>query len=351
MKNRLKRWSPAFWVWPLVLTFSSSQSLFAAEIGKSLQEITQLANKEKVVRMASALEPDAEKIVLSGFHQKYPGVKVEHTRISGAGSREKILSEGLGGLYEFDIADISSELQEKFIKAKVVAGPIEWRKLFPQVPEVHFSPNGYFVAVGFSTHGIAYNPALVSRESVPKKWEDCLDPRWKGKFVVDTRPKTLAGLYRGWGEAKVLEYAAQLKNNQPIWKRGQTETLTQLASGEYPMLCGAYYQSVDRILRRDPKAKIAISLPTEVPVSMGESLAVLKGAKSPNAAVLLAGWLSTTEGQRAYDQVGRGSAFVEGTEVAKLVQKAGAKVIFGGWDEFEYEPAITKKILAVWGFK
>lgn len=321
-----------------------------SKIGKNLEEIARLAAKEGKVRIASALERDEEALVFKGFYQKYPMVKVESARITGADAREKIFTEALGGLVEYDLADISSEVQAKFIKAGVVAGPFQWRNIFPNTNENQFSPNGYYASVGWSTHIVAYNPSLVPAERVPKKWEDCLNPYWKGKFVVDTRPKTLAALAIAWGEEKTLDFAARLKNNQPVWKRGQTEALTQVAAGEYAFICGSYYQSLHKIVRRDPKSKLALSFPSEVPAAIGEALAVMKGAQNPNAALLLAGWLASSEGQGGYDKIGRGAPFIEGSEKWKLMRKTGAKVIFRGWEDNDSEEAMTKKILAVWGF-
>ncbi len=319
------------------------------KIGNNLDEITKLAEQEGQVRIASALESDEVPLVFKGFYEKYPKIKVEPSRIRGSDSRERIFTEALGGVVENDLADISSEVQARFVKAGVLAGPFPWRKLYPNINDVQLSPNGYFVAVGWSNHIIAYNPSLVPADRVPKKWQDCLDPYWKGRFVVDTRPKTLADLAVAWGEEKTLQYAAKLKSNQPVWKRGQTESLTQMAAGEYPMICGSYYQSVNKILRRDPKAKVAVSFPNETPVAVSETLAVLKGAQNPNAAILLAGWLASPEGQKGYDKIGRGSPYVEGTETWKLVHKAGAKLVMRGWEDNSSEEAITKKILGVWG--
>lgn len=341
------------WVLSLVVSTVVACGAGAAfsqtKIGKSFSEIERLAVKEGKVRMASALQRDEEPVVLKGFYQRYPTIKVEHTRVSGVARSERFFTEALAGVVEFDVYDVADELKTKFVKAGLLAGPIEWRKLFPSVPELHFSPDGYFVGVGFSTHVIGYNPALVPADRVPKNWQDCLDPYWKGRFVVDTRPRTFATLALAWGESKAIEYVTRLKNNQPIWKRGQSEALTELAAGEYPMICGAYYQSIHRILKRDPKAQLAMSLPTELPVGMGESPTVMKAAQSPNAAVLLTGWLASAEGQKGYDQIGRGSPFVEGTEKWRKIQSAGAKPISGGWDA-EYETAILQKITSTWGF-
>jgi ABC-type Fe3+ transport system substrate-binding protein len=320
-----------------------------AKVGKNLEEIVRLAEKEGKVRIGSALDRDEEALVFQGFIQKYPKIKIETTRITGSDSRERIFTEGLAGVVEYDVTDVSSEVQEKFIKAGLLAGPFQWRGLFPNIDDKQISPSGHLVAVGWSTHMIAYNSSVVPPDRVPKKWEDCLDPYWKGKFVVDTRPKSLTGLATAWGEEKILDFAAKLKNNQPVWKRGQTEALTQLAAGEYAMICGSYYQSLHRLTRRDPKTKLAVSFPPEVPASVGEALAVLKGGNNPNAAILLAGWLASPEGQKGYDKIGRGSPFVEGSEKWTLMRKVGAKVVFRQWEDNAAEEALSKKILSVWG--
>jgi iron(III) transport system substrate-binding protein len=318
-------------------------------VGKNLEEIVRLAEKEGKVRIASALDRDEESLVFRGFVQKYPKIKIETSRITGSDSREKIFTEGLAGVVEYDLADISSEVQEKFIKAGLLAGPFQWRSFFPNIDQKQIHPNGYLVGVGWSAHMLAYNSSVVPPDRVPKKWEDCLDPYLKGKFVVDTRPKSLTSLAVAWGEERILDFAAKLKNNQPVWKRGQTEALTQLAAGEYAMICGSYYQSLHRLTRRDPKTKLAVSFPSEVPASVGEALAVLKGGNNPNTAILLTGWLASPEGQKAYDKIGRGSPFVEGSEKWTLMRKVGAKVVLRQWEDNAAEEALSKKILAVWG--
>ena len=321
-------------------------------IGKNIEEITKLALKEGKVRMDSSLSPEDEQIVFKGFHEKYPSIKIEHTQqLGGSSTRERILTEAIGGVVDYDLVDVVSELRGMYLKAKVLAGPFEWHKLFPGVAESHFSPDGYFAGVAFGFHVLAYNPSLVPTERIPKKWDDCLDPYWKGKFVVDTRARVFANLSRAWGEAKTIDYVTNLKNNQPIWKRSPAETLPLLAIGEFPMVCGTFYQSIKQIWRRDSNAKIAVSVPTEVSTGIIETLGIMKGSKSPNAALLLAGWLASAEGQKGYDIVGRGSPFAQGSEKWELVRKANAKVVFGGWDETQYIPPITKKIHSAWGLK
>ncbi|HWP60296.1 MAG TPA: extracellular solute-binding protein [Candidatus Acidoferrales bacterium] len=319
-------------------------------IGKTLDEIGQLGSREGMVRIATSWEPENEPIFEKAFNQKYPKIKIELNRVSGIDTRERILNEAIAGIVDNDIVNVSGELRQQYIKAGVMAGPLEWRKLFPGVKETHFSPDGYFVLTAFSKYVIAYNPSLVPKDKVPKRWEDCLDPYWKGKFVTLVRPRTFTALYKAWGEEKLLSYAKRLKDNQPVWKSGQSAALTQTAAGEYPMVCGMAYHSIKGVQIRDPKINIAMSIPSELPFHVGEALAVMKGAKHPNAAVLLAGWLLTPEGQKGYDLEGSSSPFVEGTETAKLLKQTGAKPIWAGWEELKYEADVAKKIVAAWGF-
>jgi iron(III) transport system substrate-binding protein len=332
------------------LILATSSGAAAQRIGKTMEEIVQLANKEKAVRVASSWEPQNEPVLLKGFNQKYPGIKVTNTRTSGIDTRERIMNEALAGVVDHDLVNVSGELRNNYKKAGVMAGPFEWRKLLPKINDVHFSPDGYFLASGFSKYIIVYNPNLVPKDRVPKRWEDCLDPYWKGKLVVLTRPRTFTGLAPGWGEEKTIKYARALKDNDPIWKSGQSGALAQVAVGEYSMICGVAYHSTKDLIVKDPKAAIAYSVPTELPFQIGEAMAVMKGSKYPNAALLLASYLVSPEGQKNMHLEGRDSPFVEGTEAEQLLKKHGAKPIFEGWDALEHEAQMARKITAAWGF-
>jgi ABC-type Fe3+ transport system substrate-binding protein len=317
-----------------------------AGFGKTLDEIGKLAEKEGRVRIASGLQEKDVPKVLKKFNQRYPGIKIENSYVGGA-ENEKLFTELMAGQTEYDAVNIPSELVPRYRKTGLVAGPFDWKMVSPQTPSQHFSPDGYFAAVGFITYVMTYNTALTSKEKIPTDWSSCLDPYWKGKLVVDTRPKTFTALYPAWGEKKTIDYARQLKENQPSWKRGQTDALALVANGEYAMMCGTYYQSALRMVTRDPQTKLAIAWPREVPGHLTEIWLVLKGAKYPNAALLLSGWLASREGREEYDQLGIGSAFDPESRIAKMIEKTKAKAVFGGWRDDE--PVITQKIVATWG--
>lgn len=329
----------------------AAEKLAPAGFGQTYNEILALAKKEGKVRFSTSNpdEKDAPRF-FRPFEQKY-GITVEFVRSIMTESRERVLLEIMAGTVEYDALHISEELIPDYKKLGAIAGPFDWQTLFGIKPGL-IDPEKYIVAAGSSTYGIIYNPDLVPNDRVPRRWEDFLDPYWKGKFTVDIRPMTFYFLYPAWGKKKLLDYCRALAANGPIWKSGQSQVIAQVASGEYPVFCGTLVSSGLRLLKRDPTARIAISIPKEVPANHYATLGVLKRAKNPNAALLLAGWLASAEGQKQYDEIiHRGSPLLEDTEIGRLVKEAGAKVLFAGWDFTPKQQAeVTKWILEAWGF-
>jgi len=318
--------------------------------GTSLSDVVSLAKKEGKVRIGLGFS-DKKSLasVLRGFSKKFPGINVEYSTVNSR-NREKIFTEVLAGRVEYDVVDVSIGVQNRWRKAKILSGPFDWSRFFPKAPQEHFSPNGYFAAGATAMGVLAYNPKLVPRDQIPRNWEDCLDPHWKGQFVVDTKARIFTRFYHAWGEEKLIAYAKKLKNNNPIWIRGMTNSLALLAAGEVSMICGTSYSTLRRMLMRDPQAAITASWPKEIPSGVNKSMGIMKGAKSPNAALLLAGWLASTEGSKGYDALGYGSPFLEETESWKLLKNAGAKAVFAGWEKADYRSVVEKKIVAAWGF-
>ncbi|MPY68550.1 MAG: extracellular solute-binding protein [Alphaproteobacteria bacterium] len=331
------------------LVVGSVPAAGAAEIGKTLEEVIALASKEGTVHVANTWRGEVLKEVAKGVKKKY-GIAFKQTRASGIASRERILNEAMAGLNEYDVVNVSGELRPQYIRAGIIV-KVAWGKLFPKVRPMLIDPQGYFLAAGISRYGFIYNHNMVSAAEAPKTWEDCLDPKWKGRMAVYTRPRTFTGLWPGWGEAKSLAFHRKLKDNGPIWTTDQTSTGAKIAAGEYPFSCGLPYHTFLNVKRRDKAAPITFVIPPELPVQIGEAFAIMKGARNPNAAILFAGYLASSEGQKAYTIYGRSNPFVDGSFASQEVEKAKAKIVFGGWDfAGAKEGAAAKKIVEAWGF-
>ena len=318
-------------------------------IGKTVEEIIALARKEPPVRVAGAWERPIEADITKGFKAKY-GLSLRHERVSGLDSRERILSEAIAGVLPYDIVNVSGELRSLFINAKVIR-QVEWRKLFPDIDTIHFSPDNYFVVTGFSQYGAVYNPKRVKPEHVPKTWEDCLNPVFKGVMAIQSRGRGFTPLHKEWGREKSLDYHKRLKALDPIFSAGQTEMVVQIAAGEHPISCSMAYHSYVNVKRKDPTADLGYSVLKEMPVNISEAFGIISSSKSPNASILLVAY-AAKEGQPAYKHIGRTSPFVAGSEADEMVKKTGAKVVWQGW-EFVGEPEVqaAREIVTAWGFR
>jgi iron(III) transport system substrate-binding protein len=153
---------------------------------------------------------------------------------------------------------------------------------------------------------ITYNCNLVPQDKTPKGWDSCLDPYFKSKFSVDPKPNILTWLAPRWGEEKLISYARPLKENDPVFGRGNTRNITQLVSGEVVMNCGMYIHVVKRTLRQDPSAPIKMVVPDPFPMSAHEPEAIYVNSKNPHAALLWIEFLASKEGQDLAEEVEQG---------------------------------------------
>lgn len=321
----------------------------AQSLGKTLDDIIALAKKEPPVRVVSVWQREIINEMSKGFKARY-GLSFTHDRQTGLDTRERILNEAVAGVLPYDLVNVSGELRSLYVKANIIA-EVDWKRLFPDIDSIHFSPDGNFVATGFSQYGIVYNPKLVKPEHIPKSWEDCLLPHWKGRMIVQSRGRAFTALWQHWGREKSLAYHRRLKANDPVFSAGQTEMIVQVATGEQPMACGIAYHSLLNITRKDPTADVKYVIPPELPFHISEAFAIMKASKSPNASFLLAAY-SAKQGQPAYRHIGRTSPFVEGSEADLMAKSAGARKIWGGWDfQGDHEVAAAKEIVTMWGFR
>lgn len=317
--------------WPVV--YSEAQQAPKSGREQELAKLIQGAKAEGKLIWYSGLHPEESKPVIEGFQKKYPFIKIEHVRIHATESREQMLRELLAGVVKFDLFDIGGEQVPEFKKAGLLER-YDWTKAFDVSP-VQLDKDQMLLSVGASVKGIAYNTKLVNEKDLPKTWEDLLDPKWKGKFVLDTRPKTFLQLMPVWGEARVYEYLKKLVANKPIFRRGQAETVELLAAGDFPMIGGTYSHTILRTKKRGaPVEFLALDI---VPVTL-EDEAIVKGASHPNAAKLVLGWLAN-EGQKYFDEVTDRGIPLPGydTGSARLVKGKKLSLFIGEWIDREAE--------------
>jgi iron(III) transport system substrate-binding protein len=158
----------------------------------------------------------------------------------------------------------------------------------------NFDPAGFYHATSASLVVLTYNSTKVKAEEAPKKWQDLLDIKWKGKVsighpgfsgYVGTWVLTMKNLY-GWS------YFDKLEKNKPQIGRSINDTVTALNAGERQVAAGADGSTLFSASRGNP---LAVSYPTDGSVLIIAPSAIMKGTKHPNAAKLFMEYLYSVE--------------------------------------------------------
>lgn len=342
------RWLGVFLAVGLFLSPSSWVS------AQELEKIVAGAKREGKVRVGVTVrweeggKPGAKRMV-EIFQSRYPFIKVHYERVGGSRERERILSELAAGKVSYDVTVLSETQVPTALRANVVE-MVDWRSLGIHPQHVH--PDGFGVNYRSQFYGIAYNRKLLPDDVGQRlTWENCADPKWRKKVAMDTRPRHLEIFWQPhvWGRDKTVAHARQLAQNQTIFERDRTGTMTKLALGEYPIVCGAFYSTYHEQLRSGRVPHLGFNPAEPIPLSLGDVVYIPRGAQHSNAAKLWILWSLSDEGQRILDEVeGAGSPLFAGTQVAKMI--AGKKV---AWYEPQWRAKaeeILKEILEAIGF-
>ncbi len=272
---------------------------YSQQTQPSLAEIVKAAEQEGEVLWTSTYKDDEVEPFIKAFSKDYPKIKLTHEREHGAEAMERLLRELMSGSPVNDVVLLHLDSVNEFVKMDVLQSE-DW-KIFNVVPQL-VSEGNRLVSTTSLSYAIVYNTKLIKKEEAPKTWEDLLNPKWKGKFVVDSRPTYLLCLVPSWGTTKVLDYAKKLGQNSPIFVRGQTEAINLMAAGQYMLSAAGMVSSAQYVMKKG--GPLAYNPPDPIPIHFQPS-AVLKKARHPNAAKVFLGWLGS-KGFRVWDEINPG---------------------------------------------
>jgi ABC-type Fe3+ transport system substrate-binding protein len=289
------------------------------------KELVKKAQAEGQVEYWSPMNEAPANKILKVFSQKF-GIKTKFMRWVETGVQQRNLIELQSGrALSVDLMAPNREAQQQFVDAGVFQKPLfEYLKVWPDIDKRQYDPSGWALNLTGNSRAIAYNPTLVPPKLVPKTWDDCTRPEFKGKVVLDVRHKLYALHYhrREW----FLDWVKKMVANDVKLIRGQTEVMQPLAAGAYALFCSAQPYTVQTMIDKGV-SNVKVAVPGELLMEAAEAAFIRKGSPHAHAAQLLAGWFASEEGQRLADKEDyKGFPWVEGTFNAKLA--AGQKVLF-----------------------
>ena len=276
-----------------------AQDILTSRAPNREQMILEGARKEgQVVLYSAAIVNQAQRPLAAAFMKKYPFMKMTFWR----GDTEEI------------VAKLSAEIRAKNVVADLVEGTgvgelaVEANLALPYVtplveamPQRYRDARGLWTSTRVSYFSIAYNTKLVPPDQVPKTYDDLLDPRWRGKLAwrigsTSGTPLFLTNIRLARGE-DATDYFRRLATQKIInFGSGSARTLVdRVIAGEFPIALNIFAHHP--LISRAKGAPVNSQLMDPVPSTAGTVL-IPRGVRHPNAALLLADFILSQEGQQ-----------------------------------------------------
>jgi iron(III) transport system substrate-binding protein len=319
----------------------------------SHDEIVAKAKQEGSLKGLLGLEQEAIKHLREGFSKKYPFIRTSFEEITGTDAAQRFLLElKAGSASQWDIAHISPDFHSEYLPylEKVDLGAMVEQRVL-KIPAKMVSPKSRnLIAAGSVVDVAAYGKSLLSPGQVPKTWEDFLRPEYKGKKIaLDARPLALATLFPAQGRDWVLGFARRLAAQDPVWVRTHPRTLTAMAAGEFPLFLGTYYHTVMN-QRSKGMQNIEVLLLEPVPVRLLSVYGIIKGSRSPHAAMLFFEYLCGPDAQKILDDIEplKSSIYSEHSKLEQFVRGRKTSVI--DWEYLDKIQSYMAQISEAYGF-
>lgn len=266
------------------------------------------ARREGEVVYYASMNLSEANALISEFEKRYPFVKVKLQRSGSEKLLTRVLTEARAKKHFADVIQTVEFSMHIFNRSGLLARYIpQANSFYPQ----DFKEEGFWTTVYYNAYVTAYNTRLVPTRIIPKVYDDLLDPRWKGKMMMEgTKAEWFAGMLQIMGAERGLKYMRDLAKQRPSPREGH-ELLAQLvAAGEGLLDINIPAASVERMKEKGaPIDWIALGAAPVVMVGIG----LAAQAAHPNAAKLFLDFALSREGQRLARTPGR---FVARNDIA-----------------------------------
>jgi len=270
---------------------ASQKPASAAELalyaGADRQQILEEGAKKEgtLTFYTSGILTQAIRPLVDEFQKQYPYLKVEIYRADTNVLMSRVTQEFSAGRHVFDAIESTQTSHLVLQKAGIVQPFFSPNLAFIEEGAIKKGPAGGVLAVAFRASGVGlgYNTKLISKEELPKSYQDLLNPKWKGKMPIDgdiTAIDWMGVMLDTYGEDFVKKIAAQNFTVHTVSPRG---LLDMLISGEYALSPNIFDSHVITVQQQGAPIDW---IPLEpVHVNMGQ-IALAKNAAHPYSALL-----------------------------------------------------------------
>ncbi len=266
------------------------------------QQILDGARREgQVVLYSAMIVNQALRPLADAFMKKYPFVKMTYWRGDTEDIIEKLSAEERAGHLVADVAE-GTGVGDMAVGAGLTQP--YFTPLAEQIPERYRDPADRWTYTRISYFSIGYNTKLVPAAEMPKSYDDLTDPRWRGKLAwragtASGAPLFITTIRLARGETAANDYLRKLARQKVInFGSGSARTLVdRVIAGEFPVALNIFAHHP--LISKAKGAPVDSQLLDPVPSTAG-TLVIPKGARHPYAAMLLADFMLSQQGQQIF---------------------------------------------------
>lgn len=317
------------------------------------------AKKEGVLSMYSTQGTQVRDGIFKPLQEKL-GLRLEWVTGKGEEMNQKLISERRAGIYIPDVYIGGATSVLTLTKPTGALASIEKEIFLPEAldkkawfgGELRWIDNDKLLLafINYAVLPITINTSYVKPDEI-KSYRDLLNPKWKGKIVINDPTVTGTGekffLIVG-GQIMGYDFMRELVKQEPVITRDQRLQVEWLAQGKFYIGTTTKPEIVTDFQKSG--VPLAYVSPVEGMWSSagGGNVALYERQPHPSASRAFINWLLTKEGQTVFSRAlgvpsGRMDVPTEGLDQS-LVLQPGVKYISGDSEELLLKAAEERKI-------
>jgi iron(III) transport system substrate-binding protein len=239
--------------------------------------------------------------------RKTTGIEVS-VRFDDEGSKTSSLAARLRAESGSPSADVfwSSEVFYTILLAREgLLAP--WDGLAGGVPARYRGAEGRWYGFGLRARAIVYSTTRVKPDDTPRRLEDLIDPRWKGRIAMaqpqfGTTGGDVASWFAHYGPQKAREILEKLKANDVLLVAANSTAVRMVTNGQ----ADAAMTDTDDVYAAQAKGEAVAMVPLdqggEGVLAIPNTVALVKGGPHPEEARLLAAFLMSRRAEEMLAQ-------------------------------------------------
>lgn len=272
-----------------------------------MSEIEAAARKEgKLVIYVGAgyTTRDAEREISRIFQQRY-GIDIEWTNMSAQEipvrvAAEQRTNQNVADLVMIGFSGNYTALKPRGLIAPILAPSTLQKGVWRLEPSLYTPQDRDWLHTKLAVSPtLLINTKLIPRGEEPGSYQDLLNPKWRGKIVLESPGHGGSG--SGWFTATYrtlgLDYMRALAN-QVVLVPKPPDPPDAVGRGQYPIAIAAIIQRA--LPLRNEGAPLKFVHPKEGDYLTQAGISFVRSAPHPNAAKLFLNWFYTQEGQTVF---------------------------------------------------